>query len=71
MYQVNQAAALRVMEWIAGAITGLCFLGLIISGGLVSIEKPMPAILLTMHRILPFLTVFSTAVTLFLLIGRN
>jgi hypothetical protein len=38
---------------------------------LLSIAKPMPAVVSTMHKLLPYLTVLSTAVTLYLLLGRK
>ena len=67
IHQVNQAAKPGAIELIAGVVTGLFFLSAIISGGLLSTDKPMPAAILTIHRITPFLTVLSTAVTLYLL----
>lgn len=70
MYQTNQVAALSTLELTAGIVTGLFFLGAIITGGLLSIDKPMPAAILALHRLTPFLAVLSTAVTLFLLITR-
>ena len=71
MYQINQVAELSATESIADVVTGLLFLGTMISGGLLSTDKPMPAAILTMHRLTPLLTVFSTAVTLYLLLGRK
>jgi len=70
IYRINQVAPLSVIESTAGVVTGLFFLDAVVSGGLLSIDKPMPAAILTMHRITPFLTVLSAAVTLFLLQGR-
>lgn len=70
IYQVNRVAELSGTEVIVSVVTGLLFLVTIISGGLLSISKPMPAAILVMHRITPFLTVLSTAVTLYLL-GRR
>jgi hypothetical protein len=67
VYQMNQVAALGATELIAGVVTGLLFLSAIVSGGLLSIDKPMPAAVLMMHQIIPFLTLLSTAVTLYLL----
>jgi len=55
----------------ACVVTGLFFLGTIIAGGLLSTGKPMPAAILTMHQITPFLTVFSTSVTLYLVLIRT
>lgn len=52
---MNQVAKLSAIELIAGGVTGLFFLGTIMAGGLLSIGKPMPAAILTMHQIAPFL----------------
>ena len=71
IYQINRVANLNTIELTAGVVTGLFLLGTIISGGLLSTGKPMPAAILTMHQITPFLTVFSTAATLYLLLGRK
>lgn len=71
IYQINHAATLSAIGLIAGVVTGLFFLGTIIAGGLLSTGKPMPAAILTMHQITPFLTVLSTTVTLYLLLSRK
>jgi uncharacterized membrane protein len=71
IYRINQVAALSAIELIAGVITVLLFLSTTISGGLVSIEKPMPAAISMMHKLFPYLTVLSTAVTLYLVLGRK
>jgi hypothetical protein len=71
IYRINQVAELSAMGLTAGVVTGLFFLGTIIAGGLLSTGKPTPAAILTMHQITPFLTVFSTAVTLYLVLSRT
>jgi len=71
LYRTNQDAKLNTMELAAAAVTGLLFLGTIVSGGFLSTDKPLPARVLTLHRIAPFLTVLSTTVTLLLLLGRS
>ncbi len=71
LYQMNQAAGLSAAELIAGVITGLFLLGTMATGGLLSTAKPMPAIVHTLHKITPFLTVLSNAVTLYLLLSRK
>jgi hypothetical protein len=71
IYQVNQVAKLSSVELVAAIVTGLFFLGTIVTGGLLSVDKPMPAIVLWLHRITPFLTVLSTAATLYLLLGHR
>jgi hypothetical protein len=49
----------------------LFFLDAVVSGGLLSIGKPMPVAISTMHRITPYLTLFSAAATLYLLLSRR
>ena len=70
IYRTHQVAPLRTVELAAGVVTGSFFLDAVVSGGLLSIGKPMPGVILTMHRITPYLTVVSAAVTLYLLLGR-
>ena len=71
IYQRNHAVGLSAIELIAVVVTGLFFLCAIITGGLWSIGKPMPEIILRLHHIIPYLTVLSTAVTLYLLVRRK
>jgi hypothetical protein len=54
----------------AVVITGLFFAITIIAGGLVSIPKPMPAVIPIAHKLFPYLTVLSTVLTLVLLLLR-
>jgi hypothetical protein len=71
LYRTNQVAALSTIELIAGVVTGLFFIGLFVTGALLSIDKPMPAIVLKLHHIIPYLAVLSTAITLYLLLSRR
>jgi hypothetical protein len=68
MVRADKVTQLGAGELVAGVVTGLFFLGTIVTGGLLSVDKPMPAVVLWLHRITPFLTVLSTAVTLYLLL---
>jgi hypothetical protein len=68
-YKTHQATPLGAAQWIALLLTGLCFVITIITGGLASIEKAMPASLVRLHHIIPYLTVLFTAVSLYLLLG--
>ena len=65
--RINQAGALSATGLLAAIVSGLFFLGTMVTGGLLSIGKPMPAIVLRLHQITPYLTVLSTAATLYLL----
>jgi hypothetical protein len=51
----------------SGIITGILFLLTIVSGGMVSFEKPMPVIFTKIHHTLPYLNLISSIITLFLL----
>ena len=72
VYRINQAGALSAVEVLAAIVTGLFFLGTMGTGGALSIpsDKAMPAIVHKLHQVTPYLTVLSTAVTLYLLRGR-
>ena len=70
VYQVNQAATLSAIELTAALVTGLVFLGTVITGGLLSTDKSMPAAISAMHQLAPFLTALSAAATVYLLQSR-
>jgi hypothetical protein len=68
--RINKTTALSSTELAAAIIAGAFFLVTIISGGLNSIEKPMPQPVVLMHKISPYLTILSTGAALFLLYRR-
>jgi hypothetical protein len=67
VYQVHQTEPLTSTMIIAVVVTILFFAGMVATGGLISTEKEMPAIVLLLHKALPCFTVVSTAVTIYLL----
>ena len=69
IYQQNRVVPLSALEWIAIVVTGLCFLGTVASGGFLSSDKPAPVTLLRVHRIVPVLTLLSSAATLYLVLS--
>jgi hypothetical protein len=71
LVRTGRATALSAVQVVVGVVTGVLFLGLFVTGALVSIDKPMPAIVAVVHHILPYLAVCSTAVTLYLLMPRS
>jgi len=71
MVQVNRVGRLSGIEIVAGVVTGLLFLSLVASGGLLMIDRQMPAVVRRLHHIAPYLTVLSTAATLYHLVGRR
>lgn len=66
-YPMFRLEPLGPAQMAAIAITALCFVVTIISGGLLNIGKPLPAIIATLHKLFPYLTVLSTAGTLLML----
>jgi hypothetical protein len=69
IYQRSRAVPLSGMEWIAIAVTGLCFLGTVVSGAFLSSDEPMPVAVLRVHQVVPVLTVLSAGATLYVLLG--
>jgi hypothetical protein len=72
VYRIHRAETLSAIEWLAAIVTGLFFLGTMVTGGLLSIpiDKAMPAIVHKLHQVTPYLTVLSTALALYFLRGR-
>lgn len=69
-YQAHQQTPLAGMEVTISALTALLFVATIVTGGLVSIDWEVPVLLSRAHWILPFLTAFSSAGLLYLLLNR-
>jgi len=70
-YQTNRVTSLGAIEWTAVVAAGALFVSAMATGGLLSASKPMPAAISTLHRITPFLTALSSAIALYLLLGRS
>jgi hypothetical protein len=69
---LHQLVTVRpVIEVSAIVVTGLLFLCLLISGGLLSIGKTLPGLVLRIHQAAPLLAVISTVSTFYLLVSRR
>lgn len=70
--RMHQVETLSTIELLTAVMAGLFFLGTIATGGLLSIpsEKTLPEIVHKLHQVTPYLTLFSTAATMYLLKGR-
>jgi ABC-type multidrug transport system permease subunit len=66
--RVTKESPLTSTETAAIIVAGLVFLATGITGGLASIDKPLPRLVTTLHRVLPYLTLLSTAASLYLLL---
>lgn len=71
VYQAHQAAPLGTLEIASVVVTVLFFTATVAAGGLLSVEKPMPGLVLSLHQILPVLALLSTAGTLYLLLSAR
>ena len=69
IYQRNRVVPLGGVEWAAIVVAGLCFLGTVASGGLLSSEEPRPVAVLRVHQVVPVLTVLASAVMVWVLVG--
>ena len=70
-YRIRQTILLGPVEMIAVVITALFFVITIIAGGLLNVEKSLPAALAMIHKVFPYLTTLSGAVTLYLLLRQS
>lgn len=70
IHQQNKMAPLDENAWLTIVVTGICFLAMVATGGLLSNDKQMPTAVLRVHQIVPVLTVLSTAAILYLLLVR-
>jgi quinol-cytochrome oxidoreductase complex cytochrome b subunit len=66
--QLNQAVELSSADLKVVVVTGVLFVVSVLSGGIWSIEKEIPTVVLRLHQVTPFLTVLSTAVSLYFLV---
>ena len=68
VYRVNQVTPLSPLQLTACLITGLFFIAAIVTGGLVSIPRAMPEVVSLSHRLLPYLTMLSAIISIYLLL---
>jgi hypothetical protein len=71
VYRIHQASPLNGVEITTIVVTVLIVIATVTAGGLLSIDKPMPAAISVMHKVFPYFTVLSTVITLYLLLNRK
>jgi len=64
--RANSSTPLGGRPVAALTLTVACFLIMLATGGLLSVDKAMPAIVNRIHQILPYLTVVSAGITVYL-----
>jgi hypothetical protein len=71
VYRIHQAAPLNPLQLGLSVLTLLLFITLFATGGMLSTAKTMPAVILKIHQITPYLVVLSTSATLYLVLFRT
>jgi len=69
LIRTDRAGGLGAGALAAGVVAGLLLIALFVTGGLLSVEKPAPAIVKRLHHVMPYLAVLAVAVTLVLLLS--
>lgn len=69
IYKIHQASPLGTGQMIVVGVTAALFVITIVTGGLLSVDKAMPVIVLKLHQVMPFLTAISTSVMLYLVLA--
>jgi len=69
--QVNKVAQLTGLEMAAVIAAVVFFVAAIATGGLVSVDKPMPEFVPWLHKIIPYLALVSSAASFYLLLWRR
>jgi len=70
VYRIHQVAPLNPLQLGICVLTLVLFIALFATGGLLSTTKTIPALVLTIHQITPFLVVLSTSAALYLVLFR-
>lgn len=68
IYNAQKIAPLTPAQLTLSAAAALCFVATFATGGLLSIAKVMPVIVLRLHQVAPFLTLLSTSAALYLIL---
>lgn len=64
----NQLVPLNTSGWLLFTATLFSFFLMIVTGGMVSIEKPMPKILQVIHKVFPYITVILSILSILLVL---
>lgn len=71
LHATYRTGGLASTTLIVGLVTGLLFLVTGVVGALLTLEKPMPAALPTVHQVAAYLTTLSAGASIYLLLVRR
>ncbi len=63
---IHKVAPLQGGQIAVVALTAVCFLAMLASGGMLSVEKVFPSIVHRVHQVMPYLTAASAGAALYL-----
>jgi hypothetical protein len=69
LFRAHREDPLAGVVWLSAMSTALFFATTVATGGMLSTEKPWPAVISALHKVAPWLTVISVAVTLYVMVG--
>jgi hypothetical protein len=67
---INKLTRIQTLDWSVDALLCFTFVSIavmILSGGLLSMNKPVPAAVSSIHKVVPYLSLVSCAVVLYML----
>ena len=65
----SRETSLSALELTVAVVAGVFFLDAIVSGGLASVDRPTPTVVLAMHRVVPFVALVAIAVSAVMLLS--
>ncbi len=66
LYQASRSTPLQGGQAATAALIAACFVAMLVTGGLLSVDQVFPAIVHRLHQVLPYVTVASVGFTLYL-----
>lgn len=69
IFNLIRAVDVRAFYLVVIVLTGLLFLALVVSGALLSFERPLPLVALRVHQVVPALALAAAALSLALLVN--
>jgi len=70
VYNLFQGTDISPIMWTLVIVTGVIYIVLLVTGGLLNLDKPFYNLLRTIHRILPALSIVLTAVIFYFLLRK-
>jgi len=71
IYNYQKTITIEKTEWIFIIITGFIFLITVLTGALLSFDKPVNNIILTLHRISSILVIVSSILTIYIIFSKS